>query len=156
MDRINFIENHQEKSFSHLSPFFQSNRIRRNKHPVATTPKTVSLDDETMVEVDKEHETKKKKHNAVLGRNFFIRSPNTNTNTNSTNRIIGGKTPVRRRITPLFSGPLPEEADVVDWNQVHKPNDVVENENENIILLSRILETEHKPIPIGFKTSTYS
>ena len=145
-------ENEEEKptitDFTHLSPFFKhsnKNRVHRIKQPVAVSP---SVEDETMVGMDREHESKKKKHNALLGRNFFIRS------TNQANRSIIHSTirkNPRKRVVPLFNGPVPEEADVVDWNQVHKPNDRIENENEDMVVLSRILEIEHKPIPIGFK-----
>lgn len=144
------MENEEKKStteFTHLSPFFGSNRIRKNKQPVIIPP-LVQKEDETMVGLDREHETKKKKHNAVLGKNFFIHS--TNQSTRSIIKATTGRLP-RKKVVPLFNGPIPEDADVVDWNQVHKPNDIIENENENILILSRILEIEHKPIPIGFK-----
>lgn len=132
--------------FTYLSPFFQTHRIRRNKQPVASTTPCVEEveveeEDESMVGVDREHETKKKKHNAILGRNFFVRS------TNQANRSIikatTGRIP-RKKVVPLYS---PEDADVVEWNQVHTNNETIQNENENIVVLSRILEIEPKPGP---------
>ena len=143
MNRMNYEENRQVQiitEFTHLSPFFKYNRVRQNKQPVVIYP-SAQKEDETMVRIDREHETKKKSHNSVLGKNFFIHSTN-NANRSIIKTTTGmGRVP-RKRAVPLFNGPPPEEADVVDWNQVHKPSDIIENENENIILLSRILEIE--------------
>jgi len=121
--------------FTHMSPLFQANRIRRNKQVVILP--SIEREDDTMVLIDREHEIKKKKHNAILGRNFFIQS------SNHANRSIikatTGRIP-RRRIVPLLNTSGYEEpSDVIDWNQVHKSNDIIENKNDNIVILSRII-----------------
>lgn len=91
-----------------------------------------------MVAMDREHETKKRKHNAILGKNFFVSS----THRGGINRSVVKNRP-RRRPIPLLNGlPPPEASDVVDWSQVHSTEEIIENENENVVLLSRILEVD--------------
>lgn len=150
MDRIDFLEDEMKPpitDFSHLSPFFRLNQIHRIRQSVIDPP-VLPENSNTMVDIDREHETKKRKHNAVLGRNFFIQT------SNQINRSIvkatTGRIP-RKKVATLYSGPVPDKADIVNWEQVHRPCDIIDNENENVIVLSRILETENKPLPIGFR-----
>lgn len=151
MDRINNFENdtqdEKKTEFSHLSPFFKHNHLRRKSIAI---PSPIPLPIEDIEGIDREHETKKKKHNATLGKNFFIKSSNAN------NRSIIKATRKMKKVIPLYNRPVPEDADVVDWNQVHKPNEIIDDENENIVLLTRILDIEPNSVPIGFKQGSIS
>lgn len=155
-------ENHNT-DFTFLSPFFKSphlhSRFRRpvvpmtfpqisasTKQPVMDLPplqQGSQEENETMMGFDREHETKKRKHNAVLGRNFFVSSAHQVNR--SVVKTVSGRKP-RKKIIPLLNS----QEDSVDWNQVHSGEEKINNENDNIVILSRILSSRSNSIVKNF------